>query len=116
VSDDLLTVTVTDRGHDVVIEVAGELDFGTMDTLLEVVQPPVGEGRSVVLDLAELGFCDSTGLGALVRLHKQAQDAGGALCLARVRPQIMSTIRLTMLHRLLVIRDEVPEAGGGGQA
>jgi anti-sigma B factor antagonist len=53
-------------------------------------------------------FCDSTGLGALVRLHKLAEQAGGKLTLARLRPQIDAAIKLTMLHRLLHVVADVP--------
>ena len=93
-SDEQLSVTVVDRGSDTLISVSGELDFGTTAGFLEVTQPLVEAGQS--------------GLGALVRLHKLADGAGGSLCLARLRPQLESTIRLTMLHRLFRIRDDVP--------
>jgi anti-sigma B factor antagonist len=108
VTDDLLSMEVLDRGPDVVITVSGELDFGTTARFLEVAQPLAAAGRSVILDLADLMFCDSSGLGALVRLHKLTAEAGGSLCLARLRPQLESTIQVTMLHRLLVIRADVP--------
>lgn len=107
-SDDLLSVDILDRGTDLVITVSGELDFGTTAGFLEAVQPLAETGGELFLDLAGLVFCDSSGLGALVRLHKLAGDAGGKLSLARLRPQLESTIKLTMLHRLLVILDDVP--------
>jgi anti-sigma B factor antagonist len=110
VTGDLLSIEVLDRGPDVVISISGELDFGTTARFLAVAQPLAEAGRSLVLDLADLMFCDSSGLGALVRLHKLADDAGGNLTLARPRPQLESTIKVTMLHRLLVIRADVPDA------
>lgn len=109
-TDDLLSLEVLDRGPDVVITISGELDFGTTTRFLKVAQPLAEAGRYVVLDLVDLMFCDSTGLGAFVRLHKLTQDAGGRLCLARPRPQLESTINLTMLHRLLDIRTDLPDA------
>ncbi|WP_433169230.1 STAS domain-containing protein [Kribbella sp. CA-247076] len=110
-SDDLLSLDVQDRGKDVVVAVSGELDFGTSARFLEVTQPLAESGRPVVLDLAELAFCDSSGLGAFVRLHKLLEQTGGRLTLARPRAQLESTLRLTMLHRVLRLRDDVPEPG-----
>ncbi|MEV8376090.1 STAS domain-containing protein [Kribbella sp. NPDC056861] len=107
-SDELLSVGVLDRGADVVITVAGELDFGTTAAFQQAVAPPAEAGRTLILDLAELVFCDSSGLGALVRLHKLTEKAGGRLSLARLRPQIETSIKLTMLHRLLHIVPDVP--------
>ena len=78
------------------------------DELLSV--EVLDRGPDLVVSVSgELG--DSSGLGAFVRLHKLAEDAGGKRCLARPRPQLESTIKLTMLHRLLDIRDDVPTAG-----
>ncbi|ADB34394.1 anti-sigma-factor antagonist [Kribbella flavida DSM 17836] len=109
----LLTIDVDDRGADVVAKVTGELDFGTTPELLEVVEPLAASGRSLVLDLVDLTFCDSSALSALVRLHKTAAAAGGALSLARLRPQVEAAITVTMLHRLLEIHAEVPSVHGG---
>jgi anti-sigma B factor antagonist len=110
VSDGLLAVEVQDRGTDVVVSVAGELDFGTTSQFMAVVEPLAVAGRPVVLDFSDVVFCDSSALGALVRLHNAAQGAGGALILARLRPQVERSITLTMLHRLLTIHPDIPAA------
>ncbi|WBQ08220.1 STAS domain-containing protein [Kribbella sp. CA-293567] len=112
-SEELLTFEVLDRGADVVVSISGELDFGTTAEFQSVLQPLARGGRPLVLDLAGLAFCDSTGLGALVRLHKLTEESGGRLSLARLRPRIESTIKLTMLHRLLHLLPEVPADHSG---
>ncbi|GLZ39801.1 STAS domain-containing protein [Actinokineospora sp. NBRC 105648] len=108
----LLTITVDDRGAEgapVVVAVVGQLDFGTTPRLLAAATPAAASGRAVLLDLSELSFCDSSGLSALVRLHKAAAAAGGSLSLARPRPQVAATIAATALDRLFTITDELPE-------
>ncbi|MFK4084694.1 STAS domain-containing protein [Kribbella sp. NPDC020789] len=105
---DELSAEVLDRGADVLITLTGELDFGTSAAFLETAQPFAEAGRTVVLDLDHLTFCDSSGLGTLVRLHQAGEAAGGSLVLARPRPQLESTIKVTMLHRLLTLVSEVP--------
>ncbi|MEU4286789.1 STAS domain-containing protein [Kribbella sp. NPDC026596] len=109
--DDQLTVEVVDRGPDILISVSGEMDFGTNADFLRVVQPLAESGRPLVVDLADLAFCDSSGLGALVRVHNMTEAAGGTLYLAHLRPQLKSTITLTMLHRLFHIQDDLPDPG-----
>jgi len=111
----MLTIDVRDRGPDVVIGVGGELDFGTTPELLAVAEPLVTAGRSLVLDFADVTFCDSSGLSALVRLHKKAATSGGALSVARLRPHVKATVTVTMLHRVLTIVDEVPEVAAGSE-
>ncbi|MFD7160486.1 STAS domain-containing protein [Kribbella sp. NPDC059898] len=112
----MLAIGVRDRATDVVVAVAGELDFGSTRELLAVAEPLARAGRSIVLDLVDLTFCDSTGLSALVRLHRQAEAAGGELRLARLRTQVEGPIVVTMLDRLLEICPEVPEAPAGAGA
>jgi anti-sigma B factor antagonist len=107
VSDEL-AADILDRGPDVVISLTGELDFGTSTAFLATAQPYAEAGRALVLDLDQLTFCDSSGLGALVRLHQLTAAAGGSLVLARLRPHLQSTIKMTMLHKLLTIETEVP--------
>jgi anti-sigma B factor antagonist len=104
----LLSVDVRERSEDTVVAVSGELDFGTTPRLLEVAEPLAAAGGALVLDLANLTFCDSSALSALVRLHKAARTAGGTLCLASLRPQVKAAITMTSLDRLLTIVDEVP--------
>ena len=67
----------------VVMTVRGSLDLDsaavlttTLDQVLERPQP------HIVVDLSEVEFCDSTGLGALVVGHRRARGAGGWVRLA----------------------------------
>ncbi|TDD22303.1 anti-sigma factor antagonist [Kribbella turkmenica] len=110
-SDELLSLDVQDRGPDLVVTVSGELDFGTTSTFLDATRPLAKSGRPVILDLTGLAFCDSSGLGAFVRLHKQLESTGGRLTLAGPRAQLRSTLELTMLHRILHVRDDLPAPG-----
>ncbi|GIJ47753.1 anti-sigma factor antagonist [Virgisporangium aliadipatigenens] len=89
------------------IRLHGELDIRTCVKLEQVVGVAVDEGRRVVLDLAELTFCDSTGLAGLVRLHKRAQAAGGELVLRDPVPRVQTLLGLTGLDRLFPIESTV---------
>ncbi|MFD7654289.1 STAS domain-containing protein [Actinosynnema sp. NPDC059797] len=106
-----LSVDVLHRAEDTVVAVTGELDFGTTPRLLEVAEPLAAAGGPLVLDLSDLTFCDSSALSALVRLHKATRAAGGALCLAALRPQVKAAITMTSLDQLFTIVDEVPAGG-----
>ncbi|MET9224632.1 STAS domain-containing protein [Lentzea sp. NPDC003310] len=106
-------VDVRHHGADAVAAIVGELNFGTTPRMLQVVEPLAAQGRTLVLDLSQLDFCDSSALSALVRLHKVAHAAGGALHLAALRPQVKSAIMLTSLDQLLTIHPQVSDALGG---
>lgn len=96
----------------VIIHVAGELDYGTADLLRA---QAVTEARALpcpllVLDLGDVGFCDSSGLGALVGIAKAVRAEGGALALAGVTPRCRLLLARTGLAGFLPVWDSVAEA------
>ena len=86
-----------------VVKVVGELDIRTREHLELVVGELVDGGGEVVLDLSELTFSDSTGLAALVRLHKRAKTANGTLVLRAPVARVRNLLTLTGLVRLFRI-------------
>ncbi|WP_433650082.1 STAS domain-containing protein [Micromonospora zamorensis] len=94
-----------------VLEVRGELDMATSPQLRDGLQRLVDAGDSrVVVDLAEVGFMDSSGLGALVVTFKALRDAGGRLCLAAAQPAVRGVLTVTSVDRAIDVYDSVPEA------
>jgi anti-sigma B factor antagonist len=59
-----------------------------------------GQDR-IVIDLTEVVFIDSSGLGALISGLKATRQAGGDLRIAQVPQQVMTVLRLTNLDRVL---------------
>jgi len=53
--------------------------------------------KKVVLQLADVGFIDSAGLGALVRLFGVLQNAGGGLKLCQLSPFVLQVLQVTNL-------------------
>jgi anti-sigma B factor antagonist len=94
-----------------VVQVAGDLDMATSPQLLEGLEQVLDGGtRYVVLDLAGVGFLDSSALGALVVMFKAFRDAGGRLCLAAVQPQVRSILAITSVDRAIDVYDTVQAA------
>ena len=87
----------TQHLNDGVVQLAldGELDLSTVDHLHSAVARTIEDqhARRVLLDLAAVEFCDSTGIRALVTSYDQARDAG--LDLRVINPQDMV---LRVLH------------------
>jgi anti-sigma B factor antagonist len=76
--------------------VSGELDLYTAPRLRDAVIEAIDGGTTnVVLDIADVGFIDSTGLGALVGCLKRAREHSGSLVI--VAPDT------SPLHKLLTL-------------
>src|SRR5690242_7055527 len=94
-----------------VVEVAGDLDMATAPQLREGLQGVLDAGtRNVVVDLAGVGFMDSSGLGALVVMFNAARERGGRLCLAATQRPVRTLLTVTSVDQAIAIYDTVPAA------
>jgi anti-sigma B factor antagonist len=64
----------------------------------------------LIADLGQVGFLDSTGLGALVGGLKRLREAGGSLTLVIIAPRILRLFQITGLTKVLAIQPSVAEA------
>jgi anti-anti-sigma factor len=73
-------VTGDEQGEWTVLRVSGELDLVTSPVLRQRVHDVVADGRhSLVLDLSEVFFCDSSGVGVLIAARRLIRSCQGNL-------------------------------------
>jgi len=69
-----------------------------------------GGAKNILVDLKDVRFIDSSGLGALVSGFKNAISHQGNLKLSSLQPQVKSMFELTRLHRVFEIFASASEA------
>ena len=100
-TDFRLTAQHTD-GDLALAHVAGYLDIDTAPRLRAQALALIEQGhRHLILDLAAVTFCDSSGLNALIGILRCAKTADGALVLAAVPDRLERLLDLTGLSALL---------------
>ena len=67
-------------------------------------------GWKIVVDLTQVAFMPSVGLGVLVNLHNACKQNKGKLALFGIHPELMSMLKLTHLNKLLSISSSKEEA------
>ncbi|MDX2596883.1 MULTISPECIES: STAS domain-containing protein [Streptomyces] len=73
-------VTGVEEGEWAVLQVSGELDLVTSPVLRQRVHDVVAEGHhSLILDLSEVFFCDSSGVGVLIAARRLIRSCQGRL-------------------------------------
>lgn len=87
------------------IEVSGDLDLYSAPGLLELIEQAVREHSRrglghVRIRCPGLDFCDSSGLGALIRAQQYAQDAGVTLGLVECPPHLVYLLSLSGVEYL----------------
>ncbi|WP_300682944.1 STAS domain-containing protein [Nocardioides sp.] len=79
------------------LELIGALDLVTRDTLVEAGRDLLAGGSDLTLDMAHVTFIDSTGIGALIALHKSARTGGGTLRIVRPSTCVTRILEVTGL-------------------
>jgi anti-sigma B factor antagonist len=99
--DDEARFSVTRTGEEgdrVVLAVTGEVDTYTSARLRDALTEAVESGATdVVLDVSEMEFIDSTGLGVLVGALKKLQERDGKLTLRKPRPTALEVLTIVGL-------------------
>lgn len=94
-----------------VIEAAGDLDVASAPELRNLLSQEIDAGHTrLVVDLSEVPFVDSTGLGTLVAIMRQASQAGGALKLASPRDTVSRVLTLTRMREFFDVSNSVAES------
>ena len=95
-----------------VIAVGGEIDVATAPQLRECLHRVIARGEAtVVLDLLQVTFLDSTALGVLVGALKRCRELGGDLHLVVADPRILKIFEITGLTNVFTIADSLQAAG-----
>jgi anti-sigma B factor antagonist len=103
-----VNVSVAERGGVLVAHVTGELDTYTVPDARRIFEGlKAAPGSEIVVDLREVTFLDSSGLGALIGLYHRVTEAGGHLRLVCEGV----TLRLMELMNLGQVLDITTELG-----
>ncbi|WP_303721254.1 STAS domain-containing protein [Malonomonas rubra] len=107
-----MQLNITEQGEIVKIEVQEErMDAHNSGDLKEQMLQLFDDGKcNLIIDLSEVRFVDSSGLGALVSGFKNASARKGSLKLCCLQPQVRSMFELTRLHRVFEIFASIEEA------
>lgn len=73
-----------------------ELDPATAPELEALIRP-IDPSTEVVLDFADVDFCDSSGLRVLVEAYQRFNEAGGSIRVVNARPHVRRVFEVTAL-------------------
>ena len=104
-------MTSRDVGPRTVVEVDGEIDVSTADALRDELSVLLERDRTdLVIDLRQVRFMDSTGLGLLVGTLKKVRNLGGTLQLVIDSERLLKVFRITALLQVITEHDTLEAA------
>ena len=108
-----LTLTTRDAGGKTIVAVGGEIDVYTAPKLRDKITELVGDGHhNLVIDMENVDFLDSTGLGVLVGGLKKVRAHDGTMELICSQDRLLKIFRITGLAKVFTIHDSESAALG----
>jgi anti-sigma B factor antagonist len=106
-----LSLTTRETQGALVVDVAGEIDVYTSPKLRERLVGLVNDGAmNLVVNLEDVEFIDSTGLGVLVGVLKRIRTRGGSLGLVCHQDALLRVFTITGLEKVFSIYASTDEA------
>lgn len=112
-----ISVETRASGDFTVVDVTGEVDVFTAPKLREGILGLLTDGKTrIVVNLAGVGFMDSTGLGVLVGALKRVKERDGELAVAGAQGTVLRVLTVTGLNAVFPMYDTVDAALGSETA
>jgi anti-sigma B factor antagonist len=107
-----LEITEKDLAAATVLVLTGRVTLGEESNHLRTtIKEILGKGKTrLVLDLAEVSYIDSAGLGTLVAGYTTARNLGSAMKLANLTKKFHEQLNITKLVTVFEVYDSVAEA------
>jgi anti-sigma B factor antagonist len=95
-------------GDVTVIDCAGRITLGEGSSALrDIIRDLVGKGnKKILLNLGEITYIDSSGIGELVSSFTTVSNAGGALKLLNLTKRVQDLLQITKLYTVFEIPDD----------
>ncbi|MEI6624372.1 MAG: STAS domain-containing protein [Actinomycetes bacterium] len=110
-----LEISSSRRGGACVVTLVGEVDVYTAPALrISLVDATESGCSAIIVDMSDVDFIDSSGLGVLVSILKRVSEQDSTLTIVSDREIVLKVFRVTGLDRVFPIVPTLAEATGPG--
>jgi anti-sigma B factor antagonist len=107
-----MELTTREDGRVTILSLRGDLVIGEPEAMFKkTVTRLLEEGQvHLLVDMSQVGFLDSSGLGALVRAMTNSQKEGGQTKLLNAGPQVRRLLEMTKLDSVFELHEDLERA------
>jgi anti-sigma B factor antagonist len=105
-----LTCRTEERREAIVLHPAGEVDLATVSSLWSMMKSAGEDGRHVIVALNEITYIDSTGIKALLDVHRLLRQRSQRLLLADPTSMVRKVVEITALEKVIPVYASLEEA------
>lgn len=95
-----------------IVRLKGELDHHTAEAVKARMEDAINRGGAshVVVNMRDLKFMDSSGLGVILGRYKQVMGKGGKMVLCEVGPSVYRLFEMSGLFKILAVKENERQA------
>jgi anti-anti-sigma factor len=99
-----MEIRLRNRGEHRIVEVEGDIDYFSVGELKNSIFGLINEKvRSIILDLKDVEYMDSSGIGLIVTAYKVMNGYGGQIALLHVQEDILALLKLATVDSIMKI-------------
>lgn len=103
-----LKIDIVDAEDKSIVHLAGELDVYTAPQLKEALLPLTKkQGNFVEVNLADIGYMDSTGLGVFISALKNTKEYNSHMKLVNPQARVSRLFKITGLHEIMDLQETI---------
>jgi anti-sigma B factor antagonist len=109
-----LRIQTKSEENRVIVSISGDIDAYHSPKLKEEMEKYTsGEVKEILLELSDVPYIDSAGLGTLVSILRETRNGKKSLKLIGLRPNIKRIFEMTRLDKIFEVYDTVEESAAG---
>jgi anti-sigma B factor antagonist len=103
-----MSITTREVSHVTIVDIVGRITLGDeTGQLRETIRRLIAEGKKkIILNLAQVDYIDSSGVGELVSGFTTVRNSGGELKLLGLTKKVHDIVQVTKLYTVFDIKDD----------
>jgi anti-sigma B factor antagonist len=92
------------------LSIGGEVDASSSIFLETALKEAMADTKKILVDLSELDYISSAGLGVFMSVIQRLEDEKISLVLYGMKQKVLDVFEILGLHQLLVVKQNIEEA------
>lgn len=103
-----MTITTREVSHVTIVDITGRITLGEeTGKLRDTIRQLISEGKKkIVLNLAQVDYIDSSGVGELVSSFTTVRNSGGELKLLSLTKKVQDILNVTKLYTVFDVKED----------
>ncbi len=93
-----INIDAMNSANDFTINVNGEIDLNTVEVLEKALNEALPQKKDIIIDMTNVRFIDSTGIGLLVQTYKRLKQMGKKITILNAQENVRKVFKITCLE------------------